>query len=92
MKITFKAKSYINALGKETIATPKKITKQHVVNGSLSGEKWDGIINSDLLPRMISRAVEKLRLNFIHPESLPNNITIDDGFLKQVTIDLGSTY
>jgi len=92
MKITFKAKTYINALNKETIALPKKINRTHVVKESLNGQKWDGIINSNMLPTAISRKIDSLNIHYLNLDALPDYVTIQDGFLKQVTIDLGSTY
>jgi len=92
MKITFKTKTYINALNKETIALPKKINRTHVVKEPLNGQRWDGIINSNMLPNAISRKIDSLKLQYINLDSLPDCVTIEDGFLKQVTIDLGSSY
>lgn len=93
MKITFKAKSYINALGKETIQTPKKFSRgSHIVYRSWEGEAWDTVINSDMLNLAINRKINTLKLHYINLDSLPDCVIIQEGFLKQVTIDLGSTY
>ena len=92
MKIQFKTKPYLNALGKMTIATPKKLSRCHVIRGTETGTRWDNYINSNLLPHLISNQISKMQLNYIYEDMLPENVTIADGFLKQITIDLGDNF
>lgn len=92
MKITFKAKPYKNAYNSDIIKTPKNLFRTNVIQNSYNGEKWEGIINSNILPNAIMRKIHALGLEYININQLPENVSIQDGFLKEVTLDLGASY
>lgn len=92
MRITFKSKSYKNSYNFDTIKTPKNISRTNVVKNSYYGEKWDAIINSNILPNLIMKKIKFLGLEYININELPENVSIQDGFLKEVTLDLGASY
>lgn len=87
MKITFKSKPLDGF-----IKTPRNISKKNVVERSYEGERWDGVINSTILHNVIMRKIKSIGLDQINLNALPANVSVTDGFLKEVTIDLGPSF
>lgn len=95
--ITFRAKK-LPVYGRDDkvcfyeIKVPKITTRHCDMNEFRASERFGGYANSALFPAMLARALsEDGILPYIALTNLPDNVTVKDGYLTEVTIKLKGT-